>query len=120
MKIYLDDDCDSDKLIIVLRASGFEVISPRDVNARGKRDIEHLEIATKFGATILTFNHDYEIPHQDFLNKNKNHCGILLVYKYNNPKKEMKFFEIAKAIKNVLNLNLPLQNNLHRLNQFKY
>ncbi len=120
MKIYLDDNNDDNNLIIVLRAAGFEVISPRDINSVGKKDLEHIELALKLNAAILTSDEGYILYHQSLLKQNKSHTGIFVVYKSNNYKKDMKYYQIARAIKNIINLNLPVPNNLYKLNEFNY
>ena len=120
MKIYLDDSADGEEIIAFLKFAGFEVTSPRRIGTSGKQDTEHLQVAESFGAVTLTFDGDFRILHDGLINMKRNHAGILLVCRYNNPHKDMKPHQIVKAIKNVLNLSLPIQNNLLILNQFKY
>lgn len=116
----MDDSADKDVYIGVFKASRFDVISPRKIGTLGKQDKEHLQIASSLNATVLTFDEDFGLVHEDFKKKGKNHNGILIVYQYNNPYKDMKPSHIVKAIKNIISLNLPIQNNLYNLNQFKY
>lgn len=120
MRIYLDDDADINLYIAILSAAGFEIISPRKIGMRHKSDIGHIKTATRLNATILTHNGDFSIIHKSFLNEKKSHYGIFIVYRYNNPKKDMKPFHIVRAIKNIISLNLPIPNSLYNLNQFKY
>lgn len=123
MKIYLDDDADGSLLIIALQSAGFEVLSPRnkEINMRNRDDLAHLERATKERATILTFNcKDFRALHKDWENSGKVHAGILVVYKYNNPKKDLAPADIAKAIKNILVLHAPIEKQLHVLNDYNY
>ncbi len=56
MRIYLDDDLDSNMLIRLLRQAGHEVLSPRDAGTRGVTDIEHLQYAASHQLVILTAN----------------------------------------------------------------
>lgn len=120
MRIYLDDSVDDDNYIIALRAIKFEVISPREVNMRSKDDLEHLQIATRLKAALLTSDEDYQLHHENFLKQGTSHAGIFFIHRSNNKKKDMKPYEIAKAIKNIIDLKLELENNLYHLNEFKY
>ncbi len=56
MKIYLDDDLDSNVLIGLLQGAGHEVISPRTVGTRGVSDEEPLPNAVTHGLVLLTAN----------------------------------------------------------------
>ena len=56
MRIYLDDDLDSNRLIDLFRLAGHEVISPRAVGTRGVADEEHLHYAFSHGLVLLTAN----------------------------------------------------------------
>jgi predicted nuclease of predicted toxin-antitoxin system len=56
MKIYLDDDLDSNLLISRLRRAGHDVVSPRSVGNRGIADDEPLSYATNHKLILLTAN----------------------------------------------------------------
>lgn len=121
MKVYLDDDADGNLLILALTSAGFQVLSPRALNMRHKDDLAHLERAVKERAAILTYNcNDFKALHSDWQTAKKAHSGIFIVYKYNNPKKDMTPAHIAKAIANVLHQGIPIENQLHALNDYKY
>jgi hypothetical protein len=105
----------------ILKQEGFEVISPRSEGMRGKHDLEHISFATSLGIPILSFNsHEFRVFHENLMADSKAHSGILVVHRYNNPKKDMGLRQIAKAIKNIIALKLPIPNHFYDLNEFKY
>ncbi len=115
MKIYLDDHLDNAVLITILEKSGFEVISPRKIGMQGKKDNIHLKYAITNNAIVLSSDKNFPDP-----NRHTDHRGILKIYKYNNPKKDMDNTKIARALKNIEKLNLDLNNKIYKLNDFNY
>ena len=115
--IYLDD-CTYDKeLVGLLRREGYKVTTPVEAGMLGAKDPDHFRFAVNHGLTILTENTD------DFIElhkQNPNHSGILLVYKENDPKKDMSNHEILRAINNVVGLNIPLSGQLIALNMWLF
>lgn len=127
LRIYLDEDVDSDLLISILTEEGFIVISPRTVGMRRKlskrklNDEVQLAYAADNGCVFLTANTVHFLNIHKLWKINKiAHCGILLLHKYNNPAKDMAFGQIAKAILNIIGLKLEFTNNLYNLNEFNY
>lgn len=121
MKIYLDDNLDNDELIGVLTTNGFDVISPRSIRMRHKSDLDHMRCAIVNGAILLTYNYyDFYQLHK----KSKPHFGIVVIYQYNNPKKDMAFYNIVRALKNLEEFldkyDLKIENQLYKLNDFNY
>lgn len=115
IKIYLDDNLDNDYLKNILRNFGFEVISPREIKMRHKKDEEHLKYAIINQALVLTKDKGFKKLHNKI-----NHRGIIIIRQENNLKKDMKENKIVKALKNIEALKLKLENNLIYLNQFDY
>jgi len=54
VRLYLDDDLDSNTLMGLLRRAGHEVVSPRAAGTRGATDEDHLGYATTRGLVLLT------------------------------------------------------------------
>lgn len=78
IRLYIDEDL-SDRIAIVLRSKGFDVISAHEVNMRGKTDKEQLEYALKYDRVILTRNIKHFIVLQKEYYKNGlSHHGILV------------------------------------------
>lgn len=74
MKVYLDDDLDSNALIGLLQRAGHEVISPRAVGTRGVADEEHLRYAAAHGLVLLTANaEDFIDLHHEWMAQQREH-----------------------------------------------
>src|SRR3989337_4237638 len=99
MRVYLDDDLDSNVLIGLLRRAGHKVISPRSVGTRGVADEKHLLYAATHGLVLLTANAaDFIDLHYEWMEQKREHHGILIVYRENNPVLDMSFQQIAQAV----------------------
>lgn len=117
MRVYLDDDLDSNLLIGLLRQEGHEVISPRTAGTRGIDDEEHLDFATSHNAVLLTANAlDFVQLHNECITQQREHLGILIVYRENNPSRDMNCHQIAKAVTRIEESGVPLANAFHNLN----
>jgi predicted nuclease of predicted toxin-antitoxin system len=116
MRISLDDDLDSNALIGLLQQAGHEVVSPRAVGTRGVPDEEHLRYAATHALILLTANAEHFIDlHREWM-KQQEHYGILIVYRENNPARDMSFRQIAQAVTQIEQSGLPLANAFHNLN----
>lgn len=117
MRVYLDDDLDSNALIALLQRAGHEVISPRAVGTEGAVDAEHLRYATEHALALLTANaKDFVAVHREWLKQQRPHHGVLIVYRENNPTRDMSFEQIANAVTRVEQAAVPLENTVHVLN----
>jgi hypothetical protein len=117
MRLYLDDDMDSNALIGLLRKAGHEVVSPRTIVTRGLSDEGHLRYATEHDLVLLTANAaDFLELHEQRMARHESHHGMLLVYRENNPVEDMTLREIAQAINRIERSGLPLRNTYYNLN----
>ena len=117
MRIYVDDDLDSNVLISLLRAHGHEVVSPRAVDTRGFADEEHLRYAAASQLVVLTANaRDFVELDQSWRRQERHHNGILIVYRENNPARDMDFRQIAHAVSEIEQSELQLDDAFHNLN----
>ena len=117
MRVYLDDDLDSNALIGLLRGEGHEVVSPRDTGMRGASDEEHLIYSTAHGLVVLSANaRDFLDRHSEWKSQQREHQGILLVYRENNAARDMNFHQIAKAVTRIERSGLQLEDSCHNLN----
>lgn len=117
MRIYLDDDLDSNLLIGLLRQEGHEVISPRTAGTRGVNDDEHLDFAASRNAVLLTANAlDFVLLNNEFMTQHREHAGILIVYRENNPSRDMNFHQIANSVTRIEQSGVRLANAFHNLN----
>ncbi|MCG3159630.1 MAG: hypothetical protein JMDDDDMK_00644 [Acidobacteria bacterium] len=117
MKVYLDDDLDSNALIGLLRRGGHNVTSPRAVGNRGIDDEDHLRFAAAQSLTLLTANaEDFIELHEEWMKRQLRHSGILIVYQENNPARDMTFQQIAQAVTRIEQSGVPLENAYYNLN----
>ncbi len=120
MRLYLDDDLDSNALIRLLEEAEHEITSPRAVGTRGFADEEHLRYAAAQGLVLLTANAgDFVDLHHAWIQQGHQHSGVLVVYRENNPVKDMTFSQIARAVTRLEVSGVPLANALHNLNRWR-
>ena len=120
MRLYLDDDMDANGLISVLQEEGHEVISPRAVAMRGAEDAAHLRYAAAHQCAVATANaRDFLTLHQTWQEAGRHHASILALYRENNPRRDMTYTQIARAISRLERAGLPLQNTFHNLNMWR-
>ena len=120
MRLYVDDDLDSNLLIRVLEGAGHEIISPRAVETRGAADEGHLHYAADRGLVLLTANAgDFLALHHEWMRQRRQHAGLLLVYRENNPARDMTFQQIAQAVTGLEAAGLPLANTFQNLNYWR-
>ncbi len=116
MRVYLDDDLDSNILNRLLSQSGHQVISPRAIGNSGITDEEHLRYAANNSLVMLTADsQDFVRLHQIWLSQFRQHEGVLVVYYENNPAREMSFGEISLAVTRE-QAEVPIASNIHNLN----
>lgn len=117
LKIYVDDCANARQLVVLLRAAGHQVVVPADVGLSGQDDVKHLAYATANRLTLLTKDPDdfYEL-HQS----SDQHAGILGIYQDNDASRDMTHADIVKAIANLVAAGMPVANNFHTLNAWRY
>jgi predicted nuclease of predicted toxin-antitoxin system len=114
IKLYIDEDI-TDRLAVVLRSRGYDVISAHEVEMRGKTDIEQLVYATNNKRVILTQNVKHFIDLQrEYFKKGLKHYGILLT-------NILPFKELIRRVLNFLNRKqiIEMRNNLDWLHNYK-
>jgi hypothetical protein len=120
MRLYLDDDMDANELIGLLQHEGHAVMSPRAVAMRGAEDEAHLNYAAGEQYVLLTANvRDFFTLHQRWQEEGRSHAGILALYRENNPRRDMTYTQIARAVSHLEGTGLPLQNTFQNLNMWR-
>ena len=120
LSIYLDDCSDEDLLIARLKGAGHTAVSPRNTGTMGRDDAEHLEYASQHGHSVLTHNpSDFQDLHKLWQTQRRQHRGILLIYRDNDPSKDMTAAEIVAALDNLLASGLSITNCIHVLNHWR-
>jgi hypothetical protein len=116
----LDDNAADRRLVALLRKEGHSVTIPGDVGQAGATDPRHLLHAIRTGGLILTNDYsDFTDLYDLIIGSGGGHPGILLVYSENDPTRDMTHRGIAVAIKNLESSSVPLENELHVLNQWR-
>lgn len=98
MRLLLDEDTQAKLLIRLLKDAGHDVQAVTEARLTDQSDTAVLEFARRAGRCVLTRNC------ADFLDLHKAgppHPGILGVYQYNNPDKDMRYADIVQAIANL-------------------
>lgn len=79
LSLYFDDDFVKHPRAELLRAAGFDVVIPRDVQTVGADDAIHLETAMRLGCVLISHNvADFQRIHRERLSNGLDHAGIIL------------------------------------------
>jgi len=120
MNLYLDDDSAKAALVSLLRKSGHQVATPADIGLAGVSDSRHLKYTVQANWVLLTKNHDdFEDLHLLLQAAGGKHPGLFVVRSDNDPSRDMKDRDIARAIGNLEGAAVPLINELHILNHWR-
>ena len=120
MRLYLDDDVDSNALIGLLRQAGHDVLPPRGLGTRGVQDEEHLAYAAAHGRILLTGNARHFLRmHEEWMAQQRGHPGILALYREGNPARDMSLQQIAHAVSRIEEAGVPLASSFHNLNRWR-
>jgi hypothetical protein len=117
VKLLVDEDSQSKRLLALLREYGHDVVSASEMGLNGLPDRQVLLAAFEAGRVLLTRN-----P-QDFLDLHEQeveHAGILIVNQDRVQSKNMNRDDIARAIHNLESTEWPLDRQLVRLNDWQF
>lgn len=113
----MDEDIQAKLLVSLLRKAGHDVRTINELNLMGTQDSLILDYAKQENRVLLTRNcQDFQALHE----ANSNHAGILAIYQDSNSSKSMTFQKIVKAINNLEDGNIPLNNQFIALNHWSY
>jgi predicted nuclease of predicted toxin-antitoxin system len=99
MRIYLDDDLDSNRLIGLLKNDGHTVVSPREVGTRGATDLNHLQYASQNGLVLLTANaSDFVALHSEWIKAKLPHSESSLSTGRTTPRKTLLFARYRRLL----------------------
>ena len=120
MNLYIDDDSAKGALVARLKREGHQVVVPTDVFLSGAADPRHLLHAVENDMVLLTRNHDdFQDLHRLVQATGGLHTGILAIRSDNDPTRDMKDSDIARAIRNLEQSGVPTANEFHILNQWR-
>ena len=114
MRLYLDEDVASKELTSRLAAAGHDVLPPM----RGEPDSRCWRHAQEQGAAVVTMN---VVDFVRLAEATQGHHGLLLVYRENDPLRDMSAASIVAAVARVAE---TARDGLHGaivvLNQFRW
>jgi hypothetical protein len=120
MNLYLDDDSAKASLVKLLRQFGHHVSIPADASLSGASDPRHLRHTVQSDLVLLTRNHDdFEDLHLLIHATGGNHPGLLVVRYDNDPARDMKDRDIARAVANLEKAGVAIANEFHILNHWR-
>ena len=98
--------------MLVTRSSRHALWAPE-----GVLDPAHLRYAADHDLILLTANaQDFFALHVQWQQEGREHPGMLLVYRENNPQRDMTFQEITRAVSRLDHAGIPLRNTYQNLN----
>ena len=115
--LYLDDCVYAKRLVRALAGRRAHGGNPGGSGATGVTDHAHLLYAATHGLLLITRDPD------DFLTLhvgNTSHSGILGIYQDNDPRRDMTYGEVVRAIANLEASGVPLAGAFHVLNAWRY
>ena len=115
MRIYLDDDSASARLLRLLQQGGHDVELPINVGLSGEDDAVHLTQSIIERRALLTGNYrDYENLHNLLI-----HSGVLVVRKDDDPRRDMTPSQIVLAVEKLLRAGVPIANQFIIVNHWR-
>ncbi len=120
MRLYLDDDSASALLTHLLSQAGHDVQGPADAGIAGEDDSVHLAHAARQDRVLLSHNyHDFENLHDLVVAVTGRHPGILVVWKDNDPRRDLTWRGIVRAIGKLLAAGVGIANQYTVLNHWR-
>ena len=117
LPLLLDECAYKATLRLRLLDAGFAVTTAVEAGLLGADDDTIFTYAVAHGLCILTKNpDDFRVLHE----AHPHHPGIFLVYQDNDVSRDMTDLEIVRALQNVLSSGLPIANEVHALNHWRY
>jgi len=121
LKLLLDECLLDKSLVSKLRNAGHDVITASEVGLIRKRDEVIFQYAIDQQRIVLTTNcDDFIILAGTATTTQNSYPGILLVYRYNNPNKDMSNEQIVTAINNLEKTSAVISSNCYSLNRYNW
>jgi hypothetical protein len=120
MKLYLDDDIASARLLQMLCSADHDAQIPADAGLRGEPDAVHLTHAIQESRVFLSRNYrDFEVLHLHLMQAQGRHSGILVVRRDKNTQRNMMPHDIVRAIRNLEAAGMPHSDQYIILNAWQ-
>ena len=118
LRLYLDECAYAKRLVDLLRGDPYrhDVETPADAGLLGEDDAEHFAYARSRDLVLVTKNpNDFKELHRG----DPEHPGVIAIYQDNRPG-DMSPEDIARAIQNLADADIPLRGVFHVLNAWDY
>lgn len=117
LRLLLDEDTQAKRLVQLRRTQHHDVVTIAELDCHGASDAGVLLFARAAGRVLLTRNcSDFLVLHR----QDANHAGIVCVYQSADPVKSMRYADIAQALRNLQEAQVPLQGEFLALNAWLY
>ena len=117
LRLLVDEDTQAKQLVALLRTAGHDVVTVGEASLTDKSDAQVLAFARQEQRLVLTRNcGDFQALHV----QNPVHPGILGIFQFNNPAKDMSYAAIAQAIANLETSGWSKAGQFVVLNQWNY
>lgn len=117
LKILVDEDSQAKVLVRKLRDAGFDVLTAGEAGLNGRSDYVVFDHAKKEKRVLLTQNCTDFVELHEVIPDN---YGVFLVYKDDDPLKDMSSDEIVRSIRNILRLGISIKGKAIVFNQYRY
>lgn len=116
MKILVDEDSQAHKQIELLRSDGHDVLTINELGKNGIPDLEVFALVQSLGRVLLTHNAlDFHIIHE----QHADHLGVMAVFRDADPRKNMSYLDIGRAINRLELSGAPIAGKFHVLNHWR-
>ena len=116
MKILVDEDSQARRQLEVLRSAGHDVVSIAELDQNGSLDSEVFELAQSLRRVLLTHNvvdfHALALVHPS-------HHGVIAIYRDGDPRKNMNYQDIGRAVSKLETSGVPVFGQFHVLNHWR-
>jgi len=119
MKIYLDDDSVANVLVRLLLQAGHDVMTPAEAGLVQADDAVHLTRAILEDRALLSRNHDHFWNLHLLIRQAQGHHSGILIIRSDNDARDMRAFEIVKAIGRLQAAGIPMADDITILNHWR-
>ena len=117
LRLLLDEDAQSDRLLRALQTEGHDVASVNTLGLRTRTDPVILKSAQTETRILITYNAaDFRVFHAE----SPSHCGIIIICRDADPAKDMSIPDISRALHNLEASGWNLDGELVFLNEWQY
>jgi predicted nuclease of predicted toxin-antitoxin system len=120
MKLYLDEDSLDRLLVALLNKARHDLVLSRSIGLTSVFDAKHLTCAFEQDRVLLTGNYEDFLDLHELIQKTGGrHKGIIVIRKDNDPNRDMKPKDIARAIAKLEGASAPVVNEYVILNHWR-